>query len=52
MDGLFGLCRKKKAGISMRPPLFGNLFFEDQQKVDAYVNNYNASDKMTDKVFS
>ena len=37
MDALFGLPRKKSAGNSVRPPLTGNLFFEDQTAVDEYV---------------
>ena len=30
-DALFGLCRKKAAGSSARPPLFGTLYFDDQE---------------------
>lgn len=37
MDALFGLPRKKSAGKSVRPPLTGHLFFEDQTAVDEYV---------------
>lgn len=37
MDGLFGLPRKKSAGISYRQPLLGSLYFCDQHAVDEYV---------------
>jgi len=37
MDALFGLPRKKAAGESLRLPLHGHLFFEDQGLVDEYV---------------
>ena len=30
MDALFGLCRKRSAGVSVRKPLFEGVFFEDQ----------------------
>lgn len=40
MDALFGLPRKIAAGKSVRPPLSGNLFFEDQTTVDEYVYLY------------
>ena len=34
MDGLFGLPRKKSAGVSYQEPLLGSLFFGDQFIVD------------------
>lgn len=34
MDALFGLPRKKKAGKSVREPLFGQTFFLKQDEVD------------------
>ena len=37
LDALFGLPRKRAAGVSLRPPLHGNLFFCDQDAVDQYV---------------
>lgn len=50
MDGIFGLCRKKSAGTSFRPPLFSGIYFEDQQQVDYFVSNYSSSDQILDKV--
>lgn len=50
MDALFGLCRKKSAGISVRPPLFSGIFFEEQEAVDRFVKSYDASDRVMDKV--
>ena len=38
MDALFGLPRKKSAGVSYRAPLLGNLFFGDQSSVDQFVS--------------
>lgn len=37
MDGLFGLPRKKSAGVSYRKALHGHLFFSDQAEVDEFV---------------
>lgn len=37
MDALFGLPRKKSAGISYRDPLHGELFFCSQPEVDQFV---------------
>ena len=37
MDGLFGLPRKKSAGVSYQEPLLGSLFFGDQFIVDQFV---------------
>ena len=50
MDALFGLCRKKSAGVSVRPPLFSRTFFEDQERVDEFITNYDSSDRIVDKV--
>lgn len=40
IDALFGLCRKKAAGISVRDPLQQGTFFEDQSDVDTFVSEY------------
>ena len=40
MDALFGLPRKKSAGISYQSPLYGDLVFLDQSAVDQYVMDY------------
>ena len=37
MDALFGLPRKKSAGISHRDALHGELFFHSQSDVDEFV---------------
>lgn len=37
MDAIFGLPRKKSAGISCRSPLHGALFFGDQATLDEFV---------------
>jgi hypothetical protein len=37
MDALFGLPRKKSAGVSYKEPLLGSLFFGDQSAVDQFV---------------
>ena len=37
IDALFGLPRKKAAGVSHREPLHGHLFFLDQSAIDEYV---------------
>ena len=50
MDALFGLCRKKSAGISVRTPLFSDIFFEGQDKVDEFVASYDSSNRIADKV--
>lgn len=50
MDAMFGLCRKKSAGESHRPPLFSGVFFEDQEGVDQFVESYDSADKIMDKV--
>ena len=40
IDALFGLCRKKSAGSSVRDPLQQGTFFECQSDVDAFVAKY------------
>ena len=50
VDGIFGLCRKKSAGTSVRSPLFSGVFFEDQEDVDMFVASYDAADGIMDKV--
>ena len=40
MDAIFGLPRKKVAGVSCEDPLFGSLFFSDQSSVDEFVSSY------------
>ena len=37
MDALFGLPRKKSAGVSYQDPALGSLFFGDQSTVDQFV---------------
>ena len=37
MDALFGLPRKKMAGVSHRQPLHGSLLFCEQSLVDQFV---------------
>ena len=37
MDALFGLPRKKSAGVSYQDPLHVDLFFCDQSSVDQFV---------------
>jgi hypothetical protein len=43
MDALF-IGRKKAAGTSARPPLFGNTVFYDQETVDAFVRSCDGED--------
>ncbi len=40
LDGCFGLVRKQSAGLSWRSPLYGDLYFLDQDRVDQYVSDY------------
>ena len=47
---MFGLCRKKSSGASVRPPLFSDLFFDPQDRVDQFVSNYDSSSHVMDKV--
>ena len=39
-DALFGLCQKKHACVSGRPPLYGTTFLEE---VDQYVRCYDSA---------
>ena len=41
LDALFGLPRKRAAGVSHRPALHGNLFFCNQESVDEFVTKEN-----------
>ena len=50
MDSVFGLCRKKSAGVSVQPPLFSGVFFEEQQAVDEFVADYDTFGQIIDKV--
>lgn len=45
MDALFGLPRKKSAGISHRTALHGDIFFASQPVVDEYVQSYSTEKK-------
>ena len=49
-DALFGLCCKKAAGSSVRPPLFGTLYFDDQEVVDEFVLKYDLDTSVSSKV--
>jgi hypothetical protein len=44
MDALF-IGRKKAAGTSARPPLFGNTVFYHQEAVDAFVHSCDGEDR-------
>lgn len=50
IDGNFGLCRKKAAGNSVRPPLHEKAVFFDQESVDKYVASYGVIQMSTSKV--
>ena len=50
IDALFGLPRKKAAGVSYRDPLHGNLFFGDQAAVDEHVASYKMPGQSMPKV--
>ena len=50
IDGHFGLCRKKSAGKSVRPPLHDGVYFEPQKKVDTFVSSYSVGKASTTKV--
>lgn len=38
VDAVFGLCRKKSAGSSVRGPLSGTSIFESQDEVNNFVD--------------
>ena len=40
MDAVFGLPRKRSAGLSYRDPVNGHLLFYDQAILDEYVSTY------------
>ena len=46
MDALFGLPRKKAAGVSYRPAVQGHLFFVEQSCVDEHVAGAKAQKMM------
>jgi hypothetical protein len=50
-DGLFGLPRKRAAGVQRHEPLLGNLFLLEQQDVDKFVVSYTADTKKDEGVF-
>ena len=50
IDGHFGLCRKKGAGKSVRPPLHDGVYFEPQEKVDDFVSSYTVGKATAAKV--
>ena len=52
MDALFGLPRKKAAGVSHREALHGHLFFGNQAAVDEYVASYKMAGRKAPKVSS
>ena len=52
MDALFGLPRKKSAGISFRDAIHGHLFFGQQERVDDYVVLASLRNKKEPKVYS
>lgn len=41
VDAIFGLCRKKTAGKSVRGPLSGTAVFEAQEEVNFFVSSQN-----------
>ena len=40
----------KSSGVSVRPPLFSTVFFEEQGCVDQFVSDYDSSRALMDKV--
>ena len=50
MDALFGLPRKKSAGISFRDPIHGHVFFGQQERVDEHVATASLTHKKGSKV--
>lgn len=52
IDGHFGLCRKKSAGKSVRPPLHVGVYFEPQEKIDEFVSTYTVGKATATKVLS
>ena len=50
-DGLFGLPRKRAAGIKRREPLLKDLFLFEQEGVDEFVASYTADAKKEEGVY-
>ena len=50
-DGLFGLPRKRAAGIKRREPLLNDLFLFEQEGVDEFVASYTADAKKEEGVY-
>ena len=50
MDALFGLPRKKSAGVSFWDPIHGHLFFGQQERVDEFVALTSVKQKIESKV--
>ena len=50
MDANFGLRRKKTSGMSERPPLNKERFFEDQVQVDKFVQSYKSGSSSSKSV--
>ena len=50
MDAVFGLPRKKSAGLSYRDPVNGRLLFYNQATVDEYVSTYQTSKQIQQEV--
>ena len=51
LDALFGLCRKKAAGSSVRGPLNAGIIFDDQSQVNTFIDNYKPKKDATEKVW-
>ena len=49
-DGLFGLPRKRAAGVQRHEPLFKNLFLLEQNDVDRFVASYTTDRKKDEGV--
>lgn len=50
VDAIFGLCRKKSAGRSVRGPLSGTMVFESQDAVNAFVASQSRSQDASSEV--
>ena len=48
MHAVFGLCRKRSSDVSVRPPLFTDVFCEDQESVDQFVSGYDSASHVID----
>lgn len=49
-DALFGLCRKKAAGLSVRKPHHQGRYFADQTEVDTFMDSYPSTRVSSQKV--